>query len=204
MMFCLSVTHNCLIYKNCSQSTIGVRAPLGEGSSSKRMPEKKQRDHWKAFIDGLPDTVWNKSPKVKQPYVPGMKKIHQRLRGWDDIDNTEHENMRCYEYGEGQDVEVSSQRGLRQTDAVIVNEYGEVEEMSQEYPLPAATKGDFATLDEDRSADTLLIQPIEETTRLIPRQPRPHLLEAMDNVSYYPILSNFTLTDLISDTAYIC
>ncbi len=114
------------------------------------MPEKKERDRWRAFIDGHPEGVWN--PPSKPKASNGGKK-GASLRAWRD-ERKIYNDLRSFEYGEAYREYGTEEPQPSHDNVYVVNEYGEVYNDEPEYveaaqllPTPSRTSAARRTSD---------------------------------------------------------
>ena len=157
--------------QNSLQPAIGVSAPAGV-AGLKVMPEKKERDHWWAFLNGAPESEWNpvKKSKTKRTTMT-YRKPNSASPAYDPTNDVSQYEV-IYESESVQE-------------AVVMDEYGEItEEITVSYhdtsrlePLPASY-----------SEDGPIILSGDDTSGRLnqlgrPKQPTPTLLSLMDSVS---------------------
>jgi len=67
--------------KNCTQPTIHINI---HRSTHKIMPDRKERDHWWAFLSGRPESEWNppKKPKKQNNRYERYGDINRGMRGF--------------------------------------------------------------------------------------------------------------------------
>lgn len=154
------------------------------------MPEKKERDRWRAFIDGHPEGVWN--PPSKPKASNGGKK-GASLRAWRD-ERKIYNDLRSFEYGEAYREYDTEEPQPSHDNVYVVNEYGEVYNDEPEYveaaqllPTPSRTPQPEGPQTDEAGQLQLNPGPPEAersiSKKMIPRQPTSHLLCKMDNVS---------------------
>lgn len=157
------------------------------------MPEKKERDSWWAFINGRPEREWNppkKPKKSKQDYWNDPPRQQEYGTGAEDL--------KQYEVSYSEEVVVEATETV--SDALVVNEYGEVtedvdtEEVEAEIaagslPSPLATPQPESRY---KSTNYSSVNRIGG-----PQQPTPRLLKAMDNVSIFNGLFNDFLINIL-------
>ncbi|KLO18065.1 hypothetical protein SCHPADRAFT_820397 [Schizopora paradoxa] len=187
--------------KNCEPILDSINAPMRQDQTTagRAMPEKKERDKWRAFIDGHPESVWN--PPRKPKVLRGAKKGNG-LRAWKD-DSSTYDDLRSFEYGEAYGTHESYGASSSGDNIIVVNEYGEAfndehgnDESSKLLPTPSHTPQP-----EERqaskagqgypSADSSDIQEYKSKS-MSPRQPTPQLISKMDNQYCLHLLMYFT------------
>ncbi|THH12227.1 hypothetical protein EW145_g100 [Phellinidium pouzarii] len=170
--------------KNSAQATIGVALPPSS-RRSKIMPEKKERDNWWAFINGRPECEWNPPKKHRKP--------------WQET-NSHAESMHSWENGTSDlsQYEVSYTNDAPESEALVVNEYGEIEEDMNDIdmeieaeeisavdslPTPFATPQPESRYKSSNFAPEL--QNVQTQRKLGGKlqQPTPTLLKGMDSVN---------------------
>lgn len=154
------------------------------------MPEMKDRDKWRAFLDGHPESVWN---PPRKPKVTRRGKRGAGLRAWRD-DSSTYDDLRSFEYGEAYRSYESLESYPSKDNVIVVNEYGEAFNDEPEYdefakllPTPSRTPQpeDHQTAEVDLHRPSAGPSDVQEpiSKRMLPRQPTPQLLTKMDSVS---------------------
>lgn len=135
------------------------------------MPEKKERDHWWAFLNGAAESEWNpvKKSKAKRTAMP-YRKINPALPAYDSANDVSQYEV-TYE-----DESVQ--------EAVVMDEYGEIKEEITVSYHDAAQLEQLPTL---HSEDGPSILSGDDTSGKLnqpgrPKQPTPALLSLMDSV----------------------
>ncbi|KAI0368051.1 hypothetical protein BV20DRAFT_969629 [Pilatotrama ljubarskyi] len=171
--------------KNSVQPTIHVHIP---DSSSKLMPDKKERDLWWAFLSGRPESEWNPPKKPKQPKVSrwqqrNMKKGQGAQPFLDDV----HEAASLsYDMPESEGV------GAISTSAGVEREAPTSTDAAHSLPTPSGTP-----VPPDVSADISMSS--EEALHVrevplvyLPREPTPALMQHIDHRYAIHLLMYFT------------
>ncbi|KAI0089125.1 hypothetical protein BDY19DRAFT_944290 [Irpex rosettiformis] len=76
--------------QNCTQPTVHINIP--PRPTYKIMPDRKEREHWWAFLNGRPETEWNPPKKPKKQnnrndrYGAGPSRVNSRPYGRDEVD----------------------------------------------------------------------------------------------------------------------
>ncbi|KAH8118716.1 hypothetical protein DFH11DRAFT_1568843 [Phellopilus nigrolimitatus] len=180
--------------KNSVQATIGVEFPAAPASASgrsKRMPEKKERDSWWAFINGRPECEWN-PPKKSRKSKPERSRHARGMRSWDDgADELAQYEVSYMDYTEEPPA----------PEAFVVNEDGEVaeepagstgqllEEAVEFLPTPFATPQPEVRY-RNPGSDPMCQKAQNDSGR--PQQPTPALLKLMDSRYCTHLLMYFT------------
>ena len=147
------------------------------------MPDKKERDMWRAFLAGKPESDWNppKKPKKQNPNAKKLQTYTSGLHAWPD----------------------NSSQGLPQ-ESWQNNDEGEVEHVlrvdpAESLPSPVATP---LSSDSFESFGQLplnfYLTPIESA--LEPREPTTRILKLIDEVrSFYSMVSITLMVFLFSE-----
>jgi len=179
--------------QNFNQPTIATSSPA---SQQKVMPHRNERDLWWDFFAGEPESLWS------QPRAPKRKNKEEQLR--------EHEVLAKDEIWVDQGDINEEQYESRQnpeclfmnpplapdesTDFNIVVDESEVEkEPKIEFRISLLTP--IETLELPNIAATLLSEELIEgvsSQTYAPREPTPHLLKLMDEVSRHLISASMT------------
>lgn len=143
------------------------------------MPDKKERDMWRAFLAGKPESDWNppKKPKKQNPNTKKSQTFNSGLRAWPD----------------------NSSQGPPQ-EPWQNNDEGEVEHVlrmdpAESLPSPVGTplsSDSFESVGQLPSSSYLT--PIEST--LEPREPTTRILKLIDEVRIFLIYGHYKVNDL--------
>ncbi|KAI0356468.1 hypothetical protein OH77DRAFT_1495299 [Trametes cingulata] len=170
--------------KNSVQPTIHVHIP---DSSSKLMPDKKERDLWWAFLAGRPESEWNPPKKPKQPKVSrwqqrNMRKGQSVQPFADDV----HEDASLsYDMPESGSVEVPpSSAGLEIEPSTSTD-------AAQSLPTPSGTPvPPDVSADISMSSDDVHVRAVPLI--YLPREPTPTLMQHIDHRYAIHLLMYFT------------
>lgn len=157
--------------QNCTQPTIHIDLP--SRSPHKLIPDRKERDHWWAFLNGRPESEWNPPKKPK-----GQNKQNQRYG-----DST-RDGMRGFPSED--DISSSPAQAVTSLPYGGANEEGEVElaisvDPTDSLPTPSGTP-----VPPDRTVEVRLAETSTSgTAKFTTMQPEPTstLMRGIDHVS---------------------
>jgi hypothetical protein len=143
------------------------------------MPDKKERDMWRAFLDGKPESDWNppRKPKKQNPNAKKPQTYNSGLCSWPD----------------------NSSQGPPQ-ESWQNNDEGEVEHVlrvdpAESLPSPVGTplsSDSFESVGQLPSSSCLA--PIKPA--LEPREPTTRILKMIDEVRSFPLYGHYKVNDL--------
>ncbi|KAI0677032.1 survival motor neuron interacting protein 1-domain-containing protein [Trametes maxima] len=173
--------------KNSVQPTIHVHIP---DSSSKPMPDKKERDLWWAYLAGHPESEWNPPKKPKQP-KPSRWQQRNLKKGKplpvfaDDL----HEDASLsYDAPDGETLEAEPSSVSFEVKSEILASGSAL----QSLPTPSGTPAppDFSA-DASMSVEGVNGAGVRPTV-YVPREPTPTLMQHIDHKYAIHLLMYFT------------
>ncbi|KAI0774052.1 hypothetical protein C8Q74DRAFT_1217954 [Fomes fomentarius] len=154
--------------KNSTQPTIHVHIP---DSSTKLIPDKKERDLWWAFLAGRPESEWNPPRKPKQPK---LSRWQQRDLQKQSI--TEDVSV-SLPYDVGDLSYVVPETTL--SESAASNNEAEVAPLDSSASAPTAASREQAAV--TQTPGTIMEEPQNGSTMYSPREPTPVLLQRVDH-----------------------
>lgn len=155
------------VEQNSTQPTIHVHIP---DSSTKLIPDKKERDLWWAFLAGRRESEWNPPKKPKQP----------KLSRWQQRDLQKQSVL--------EDVSVSLPYDVGDSSYVVPETTLSEPAASNEFevvPLQSASAPTAGSRDQSvvtQTPGTIMEEPQNGSTMYSPREPTPVLLQRVDHV----------------------
>ncbi|CDO68141.1 hypothetical protein BN946_scf185003.g13 [Trametes cinnabarina] len=168
--------------KNSVQPTIHVHIP---NSTSKLMPDKKERDLWWAFLAGRPKSEWNPPKKAKQAKVSRWQQRKQKGRANSAFPDDLYEDASLsYDAPENG----GSEAGTSGVSLEVVPEMRSMD-AAETLPTPSGTPAP-----PDVSADvSMTSEGVRDVpTVYLPREPTPALMQQIDHRYAMHLLMYFT------------
>ncbi|KAI9066426.1 hypothetical protein FKP32DRAFT_1673944 [Trametes sanguinea] len=169
--------------KNSVQPTIHVHIP---DTTSKLMPDKKERDLWWAFLAGRPESEWNPPKKPKQPKVSRWQQRKQKGVGAPVFADDLHEDASLsYDAPESS----STAAGPSDLSYEVGADASQSMDAARSLPTPFGTPAP-----RDNSADiSMTSEDVREVPLVyLPREPTPALMQQIDHRYAMHLLMYFT------------
>ena len=141
------------------------------------MPDKKERDHWWAFLAGRPEAEWSHPKTPKRPRRNAQDRQRSgRMRAFSDDDGVQ-DAPPPIDYGAPQMPQ----------ETWHINDEGEVElalriDPTESLPTPSGSPTPCSRADADAVADGQQMA-LDREPEFVPREPTPALLKLMDSAS---------------------